>query len=55
MELSESYHRPLRVYVIMRVFDLLTQNRAMKIFVDPLRLNGREISFEIQQWIGKTL
>lgn len=46
---------PERVYVILRVFDLLTRNRDLKIFVDPLRLRREYLDFEVQQWIGKVL
>ncbi len=46
---------PRQVYVIIRVFDLTTPNVSMKIYVDPLRLQGRWIKFEVQNWIGITL
>ncbi|KAF1842835.1 uncharacterized protein K460DRAFT_367777 [Cucurbitaria berberidis CBS 394.84] len=47
--------RPNRVYVIVRIYNLTTTNIGFKIFIDPLRLEGIYLDFEVQQWIGKTL
>lgn len=46
---------PRRVYVIMRVYELTSTNVGVKMFVDPLRLRGQYLDFEVQQWIGKVL
>ncbi|OAL53028.1 hypothetical protein IQ07DRAFT_585016 [Pyrenochaeta sp. DS3sAY3a] len=46
---------PRRVYVIMRVYELTSGSVGVKMFVDPLRLRGRYLEFEVQQWIGKVL
>ncbi|KAF2654846.1 hypothetical protein K491DRAFT_599984 [Lophiostoma macrostomum CBS 122681] len=46
--------RPTRVYVILRVFHLVTPNVRMKFFVDPWRLRGTHLDFEAEQWFGYT-
>jgi hypothetical protein len=50
-----SSERPTKVYVIMRVFDLMTSNVGMKMFVDPLRFKGSTLGFEAEQWYVTTL
>lgn len=44
---------PTKVYVIIRVYDLTT-NVDLKIYVDPLRLDGNEITFEVQGYTERT-
>lgn len=46
---------PTRVYVIVRVFDVLSKDKGCKIFVDPVRLKGTDIEFEAERWVGRTL
>lgn len=43
-----------KVYVILRVYDLLTPNVGLKIFVDPLRFKGTQLEFETEQWYVNT-
>ncbi|KAI8941154.1 hypothetical protein NX059_002391 [Plenodomus lindquistii] len=43
------------VYVIVRVYDLMTSNVGMKIFVDPMRFLGKELQFEAKEWTGKVM
>jgi hypothetical protein len=50
-EVSET---PDRVYVILRVYDLMTPEIGMKIFVDPLRFKGSKLDFEADQWFVTT-
>jgi hypothetical protein len=45
-----SLFQPTKVYVIMRVYDLMTPNVKMKIFVDPMRFKGSKLDFEADQW-----
>jgi hypothetical protein len=45
--------RPKDIYVIFRVFDLMTDRRDMHIYVDPWRLRGNLIEFEEHTWVGK--
>ncbi|KAF1938515.1 hypothetical protein EJ02DRAFT_457780 [Clathrospora elynae] len=47
--------RPKRVYVIMRVYNLGTQDVGLSIFVDPLSMNGSVLEFKVQGWVGRTL
>jgi hypothetical protein len=42
------------MYVIVRVFDVLSGDRGMEIFVDPVRLKGTHLTFEAEGWIGRT-
>lgn len=53
-KMSRRLFEPTKVYVIMRVFDLMTPNVDMKIFVDPLRFRGTLLDFEAEQWLVKT-
>ena len=46
---------PTRVYVIMRVFDVLSDEKGLEIFVDPVRLRGRYVEFEAEGWTGRKL
>jgi hypothetical protein len=46
---------PEKIYVIMRVFDLMTPDIGMKIFVDPLRFKGLKLDFEADQWFVTAL
>ena len=43
-----------KVYVILRVFDLMTSHVGMRIFVDPLRFKGTALDFEADQWFVRT-
>jgi hypothetical protein len=45
-----SMFQPTKVYVIMRVYDLMTPDVKMKIFVDPMRFRGSKLDFEADQW-----
>jgi hypothetical protein len=47
--------RPTEVYVIMRVYDLMTSDVRMKMFVDPLRFKGSKLGFEAEQWYVTTM
>jgi hypothetical protein len=47
--------QPKKVYVIMRVFDLMTREVGMKVFVDPWGLKGSKLDFEAEQWFVKTM
>jgi hypothetical protein len=46
--------QPEKVYVILRVYDLMTADVKMKIFVDPLRFKGLRLDFEAEQWFVTT-
>lgn len=48
------FARPSQVYVMMRVFDLMTADVDMKIFVDPLGQPGTNLEFEADQWFVTT-
>ena len=41
---------PSKVYVIMRVYDLMSPDVGLKIFVDPLRFRNTKLNFEAEQW-----
>ncbi|KAH7082057.1 hypothetical protein FB567DRAFT_581505 [Paraphoma chrysanthemicola] len=43
-----------KVYVILRVHDMLTPEVGLKIFVDPLRFKGNRLEFETEQWYVNT-
>jgi len=42
-----------KVYVIFRVFNLASRDVGMKMFVDPLRLRGHGLEFEVGTWLAK--
>ena len=42
--------RPRKVYVIFRVFNLLSENIEMRIFVDPWRLKDKTLKFVTDNW-----
>jgi hypothetical protein len=46
--------QPSKAYVLMRVFDLMTAEVDMKIFVDPLGQPGMKLEFEAEQWFVTT-
>lgn len=46
---------PSKVYVIMRVYDLLSPEVGLKIFVDPLRFKDTMLNFEAEQWFVNAL
>ncbi|UPX10550.1 uncharacterized protein EKO05_0001202 [Ascochyta rabiei] len=43
-----------KVYVILRVYDMLTPDVGLEIFVDPLRFKGTKLDFETEQWYVST-
>lgn len=43
-----------KVYVILRVYDMLTPNVGLEIFVDPIRFKGTKLEFETEQWYVST-
>ncbi|KAH6642718.1 hypothetical protein C7974DRAFT_469017 [Boeremia exigua] len=43
-----------KVYVILRVYDMLTPNVGLDIFVDPIRFKGTKLEFETEQWYVST-
>ena len=43
------------MYVIMRVSYLLSDEKGLKIYVDPVRLKGTHVDFEAEGWVGRTL
>lgn len=47
--------QPSKMYVIMRVYDLMELDVGLKIFVDPLRFRGAKLDFEAEQWFVSTL
>jgi hypothetical protein len=51
----ELVERPTKVYVIMRVYNLMTPNVGMKVFVDPLQFKGSKLDFEAEQWFVSTM
>ncbi|KAI4933089.1 hypothetical protein J4E85_003492 [Alternaria conjuncta] len=44
-----------RMYVIMRVSYLSSDDKGLKIYVDPVRLKGTYVDFEAEGWVGQTL
>jgi hypothetical protein len=49
------FETPNKIYVIMRVFDLISPEVGMKIFVEPLRFKGSKLNFEADQWFVTTM
>ncbi|ORY18241.1 hypothetical protein BCR34DRAFT_596464 [Clohesyomyces aquaticus] len=49
------FQQPNKLYVLLRVFDLVTPNVGLKLFVDPWKLRGSDLEFEAEQWFGRTL
>jgi hypothetical protein len=47
----EPGQRPRKVYVLIRVFNLLGGNIGMRIFVDPYRLKGHILQFDTGPWL----
>jgi hypothetical protein len=44
-------HKPTSdVYVIIRVYDLLSSEIGMNIYVDPLQFDGSHLAFKTDQW-----
>ncbi|KAF2680362.1 hypothetical protein K458DRAFT_94472 [Lentithecium fluviatile CBS 122367] len=41
-----------KIYVLFRVYDVASRGRGVKIFVDPCRLRGSCIDFEVGTWHG---
>lgn len=50
----ERSEQPAKVYVILRVYDLMTLDVKIKIFVDPLRFKRAKLDFEAEQWFVTT-
>ncbi|XP_014551211.1 hypothetical protein COCVIDRAFT_42474 [Bipolaris victoriae FI3] len=46
---------PSQVYVIMRVYDLISPDVGLKIYIDPLRFRNTKLKFEAEQWFVSTL
>jgi hypothetical protein len=44
------FQQPDKVYVIMRVYDIMSPNVGLKIFVEPLRFKGTGLVFEAEKW-----
>lgn len=44
------FQRPTKIYVILRVFHLMSANVGLKIFVDPFRFKGSILDFETENW-----
>jgi hypothetical protein len=40
-----------QIYVIIRVYDLITPEVKMKVFVDPVRFMGEGLEFESERWV----
>jgi hypothetical protein len=40
-----------QVHVIMRVYDLMTPDVKMKVYVDPMRFRGEGLEFEVGGWV----
>jgi hypothetical protein len=40
-----------QVHVIMRVYDLMTPDVKMKVYVDPIRFRGEGLEFEVGGWV----
>jgi hypothetical protein len=44
-----------KVYVILRVFNVASRDIALKTFVDPYRLRGQCLNFEVGTWFAKVV
>jgi hypothetical protein len=55
MALGVFESHPSKVYVIMRVYDLMLPDVGLKIFVDPLRFRNTKLNFEAEQWFVNAL
>jgi hypothetical protein len=44
------FGQPSKVYVIMRVYDLMDDEVGLKIFVDPVRHRATKLKFESEKW-----
>lgn len=44
------FGQPEKVYVIMRVYNLMHGEVELKIFVDPVRHRGTKLRFEAEKW-----
>ena len=42
--------RPTQIYLIMRVFNLISPDIGMRVYVDPWRFRGTLLDFEAQAW-----
>jgi hypothetical protein len=53
MEIMALEQNPQRsqIYVIIRVYDLITPEVKMKVFVDPVRFRGKGLEFEAEGWV----
>ncbi|KAJ4318583.1 hypothetical protein N0V94_004361 [Neodidymelliopsis sp. IMI 364377] len=43
-----------KVYVLLRVYDMLKPDVGLEIFVDPIRFKGTKLEFETEQWYVST-
>jgi hypothetical protein len=42
--------RPTQIYLIMRVFNLISSDIGMRVYVDPWRFRDTSLNFEAQTW-----
>lgn len=42
--------RPTQIYLIIRVFNLISSDIGMRVYVDPWRFRGTSLNFEAQTW-----
>ena len=42
--------RPTQIYLIIRVFNLISSDIGMRVYVDPWRFQGTLLNFEAQAW-----
>ena len=42
--------RPTQIYLIIRVFNLISPDISMRVYVDPWRFRGTLLNFEAQTW-----
>ena len=42
--------RPTQIYLIIRVFNLISSDIDMRVYVDPWRFRGTLLNFEAQTW-----
>ena len=42
--------RPAQIYLIIRVFNLISPEIDMRVYVDPWRFRGSLLDFEAQTW-----
>ncbi|USP74759.1 hypothetical protein yc1106_02033 [Curvularia clavata] len=55
MALGNFEQCPSKVYVVMRVYNLMSREVGLNIFVDALRFKNTKLNFEAEQWFVNTL